>query len=148
LSFHDRANKILENFAAGFQKSALALISFYISAIILKTLNKDKLVDVFTWDAALLSTAFVFGAWLYFRACKWEMAAQTVRFKTHYNNLKKRYTDLLTTEDIRVILNDDEDFKNDVDFIREKGRVYTRLWLGIMLILLVVTWSLYLKYHY
>ena len=75
------------------------------------------------------------------------MKAQTTRFKTHYGDLKKRYTDLLTTDDIQTILNSDEDFKNDLEFIRAKGRIYTRLWIGIMVILLVVTWSLYLKYH-
>lgn len=66
LSFHDRANKIIETFASGFQKSAFALITFYISAIILKMLNKDKLIEIFTIDAAVLSTAFILCSAIYY----------------------------------------------------------------------------------
>lgn len=147
LNFHDRANKIIETFASGFQKSAFALITFYISAIILKVLNKDKLIDVFTIDTAILSTTFIVCSLIYYFVSKWEVNAQKIRFKNNYANIKKRYTDLLDEQDISRILNDDHEFNSDVKFIEDKGEIYTIMWFLILFIFFFSTWLLYFIYN-
>ncbi|MBT2560843.1 hypothetical protein J7E50_08345 [Pedobacter sp. ISL-68] len=147
LSFHDRANKIIETFASGFQKSALALITFYTSAIVLKILNKDKLIEVFTIDAALLSTGFILCSAGYFFLSKWEVNAQRKRFEQNYADIKKRYADLLDEQDIERILNNDNEFKNDLKFMIDKGRNYTLLWFYFLIILLIITWLSYFIYN-
>ncbi|MEO6521691.1 MAG: hypothetical protein ABIN91_08435 [Mucilaginibacter sp.] len=147
LSFHDRANKIIETFAAGFQKSALALISFYISAIILKLLSKTALTNVFTIDSTVLSIVFIICSYLYFRASLWEVIEQRKRFVDSYNNLKDRYLDLLDSADIQRILNNDKEFNSDLLFIDQKRLIYARIWLGYLWLLLIATVSLYLFYN-
>lgn len=147
LSFHDRANKIIETFASGFQKSAFALITFYISAIILKVLNKDTLIDVFTIDTSILSTAFIFCSAIYFFISKWEVNAQRDRFENNYADVKKRYTDLLDEQDICRILNNDHEFKSDLNFIKDKGNIYTLMWFIVLGVFLISTWTLYFLYH-
>lgn len=124
LGFHDRANKIVETFASGFQKSAFALITFYISAIILKVLNKDKLIEIFTIDAAVLSTAFILCSVIYYLVLIWEVKAQRKRFENNYKDVKKRYTDLLDEQDINRILNNDIEIKKDITFVNTKTKVY------------------------
>jgi hypothetical protein len=147
LSFHDRANKIIETFASGFQKSALALITFYISAIILKVLNKDKLIEVFTIDAAVLSSAFILCSVVYYFVLKWEVKAQRIRFENNYKDVKRRYTDLLDEQDIDRILNNDHEFKSDLNFIKAKGKNYTNMWFIFLSIFLISTWLLYFIYN-
>jgi hypothetical protein len=143
LSFHDRANKIIETFASGFQKSALALLTFYITVFALKFLNKDDLTNIFTWDASILSTAFVTFTGAYFFAARWEVRVQQKRFHDNYFNLKKRYEDLLDTQDIERILNNDREFEEDIAFMEEKRKIYSRLWVGFLILLLCVTWFLF-----
>lgn len=147
LSFHDRANKIIENFAAGFQKSAFALITFYISAIILKVLNKNKLVDVFTIDTAILSTSFIACSVIYYFVQKWEVNAQRIRFENNYQDVKARYTDLLDAQDIDRIMNNDHEFNSDLTFIKTKGKIYSIMWFAFLGIFLATTWLLYFIYN-
>lgn len=147
VSFHDRANKIIEVFASGFQKSALALVTFYISAVILKVLKQDTLVNVFSIDAAILSTGFIACSGLYYFVSKWEVSAQRSRFVESYDNMKERYKDLLDDQDITRILRDDKDFDKDLEFIDNKGRRYSLLWFSTLGIFLIVTWGLYIIYH-
>ncbi|REA56146.1 hypothetical protein DSL64_27380 [Dyadobacter luteus] len=117
LDFNNRANKIVEIFASGFQKSTLALISFYISAIVIRVLSKGDFVNIFSLDATILSLAFLSGSIIYYMVSRWEIKAQRTRFVNSYENLKKRYTDLLEPDDIKRILNNDTEYQQDLDFI-------------------------------
>jgi hypothetical protein len=147
LGFHDRANKIIETFASGFQKSAFALMTFYISAIILKVLSKDKLIEVFTIDAATLSTAFILCSIVYFFVSKWEVNAQKLRFQNNYKDVKSRYTDLLDEQDINRILNNDHEFSSDIQFVEDKAKFYTLMWFIFLSIFFITTWLLYFIYN-
>lgn len=147
LGFHDRANKIVEAFASGFQKSSLALITFYISAIVLRILKSDDLVNIFTIDAAILSTAFIACSWGYYYALDWEVSAQKERFKRHYTNIKDRYRDLLDNQDISRILNNDKEFKQDLEFMDRKVSSYRLLWFFELGLLLLATWGIYCIYN-
>jgi hypothetical protein len=147
LEFNNRANKLIETFASGFNKSALALITFYISSIVLKVLGKGEFINVFTPDATLLSIAFISGSYIYYRVARWEVIEQRSRFVESYNNLKERYTDLLNDQDINRIVNGDKEFNKDVAFINSKLRVYSNMWKGFLLILLFVTIILFLMYN-
>ncbi len=129
LDFNNRANKVIETFASGFQKSALALITFYFSAIAIKVLGNGNFVDVFTLDTTVLSIVFLAGSLIYFFVAKWEVKEQRKRFVDSYTNLKERYTDLLEKDDIQRILNNDKEFNSDVKFIDDKLKNYSKLWL-------------------
>lgn len=144
LDFNNRANKIVENFASGFQRSALALISFYISAILIRALSRGESGNIFPLDATILSFAFLAGAFIYFLVSKWEINEQRKRFEDSYSNLKLRYKDLLEEDDIKKILNNDKEFKEDLYFIQRKRSIYSKMWLGFLGILLIATILLYI----
>jgi hypothetical protein len=95
LDFNNRANKVIETFASGFQKNAMALITFYFSAVAIKVLGNGDFVNVFTLDTTVLSSVFLTGSFLYYRVAKWEVEEQKKRFIASYTNLKERYADLL-----------------------------------------------------
>lgn len=147
IDFNNRANKIIETFASGFQKSSLALISFYISAIAIKVLGKGEFTSIFSLDATVLSLSFLFGSLIYYRVSRWEIDEQRKRFISSYKNLKTRYTDLLDEEDINRILNNDNEFNEDIKFINDKKKNYSRMWLGVNAILAFATIFLFVCYN-
>jgi hypothetical protein len=147
LDFNNRANKIVETFASGFQKSTLALISFYLSAIVIRVLNKGDFVNVFSLDTTVLSLAFLSGSIIYYRVSRWEIKEQRNRFVNSYENLKKRYTDLLEPDDIMKILNNDTEFQQDLDFIDKKRKAYSRMWLTVIVLLASSSLLLFIAYN-
>jgi hypothetical protein len=147
LDFNNRANKIIESFASGFQKSALALVTFYFSAIAIKVLGQGQFLNVFTLDATLLAIAFLAGSLVYYFVSRWEVIQQRERFVKSYTNLKDRYTDLLDALDIQRILNSDKEFNADLNFIDSKLRAYSRMWWIFLLILFLATITLFLTYN-
>lgn len=147
LDFNNRANKIVETFASGFQKSTLALISFYLSAIVIRVLSKGDFVNIFSLDATVLSLAFLSGSIIYYWVSRWEIKVQRTRFVNSYENLKKRYTDLLEPDDIKKILNNDTEFNQDLDFIDKKRKAYSRMWLTVVVLLASSTLFLFITYN-
>jgi hypothetical protein len=148
LSFHDRSDKIIGTFASGFQKSALALISLYISTIALKIITKGELLSAFTLDATILSFAFIFFSFIYYAISVWEVKEQRKRFVNSYNGLKERYTDLLDSNDIQRILNNDKEFSEDLAFIDTKFYRYKIMWIIFLSALAVTTLFLFLINHF
>lgn len=147
LDFNNRANKIVETFASGFQKSTLAMISFYISAIVIRVLSKGDFVNIFSLDATILSLAFLSGSIIYYWVSRWEIKVQRTRFVNSYENLKKRYTDLLEPDDIKKILNNDTEFQQDLNFIDKKRKAYGRMWLTVVVLLASSTLYLFITYN-
>lgn len=147
LDFNNRANKIVEIFASGFQKSTLALISFYISAIVIRVLSKGDFVNIFSLDATILSLVFLSGSIIFYWVSRWEIKVQRTRFVNSYENLKIRYTDLLEPDDIKKILNNDTEFQQDLDFIDKKRKAYSRMWLAVVVLLASSTLFLFITYN-
>lgn len=147
IDFNNRANKIVEVFASGFQKSSLALISFYISAIAIRVLGKGEFKSIFSLDATILSLSFLSGSLIYFWVSQWELREQRKRFVNSYNNLKTRYTDLLDKDDINRILNNDNEFNEDLKFIDNKKKIYSIMWIVFVAILGLTTIFLFVCYN-
>jgi len=147
LEFNSKANRIVDNFASGFQKSALALITFYSSAIVIRVLSKGNFENIFSLDATILSFAFIIGSLIYYFVARWEIKTQRERFVNIYNNLKERYTDLLEISDIVRILNSDKDFDEDIKYIDSKTKMFSWLWICLMIIFSITTLTLFLCYN-
>lgn len=147
LDFNKRANAVIDTFASGFQKNALALLTFYLSAVAIKLLGKGEFLNIFTLDATVLSFVFISGSSIYFFVARWEVKAQLTRFRESYNNMKERYKDLLEQGDIELILNHDKEFNADVKFINAKLKNYSILWFALLLILSLGTTFLYIVYN-
>ncbi|WHT38708.1 hypothetical protein QNH98_17230 [Myroides sp. mNGS23_01] len=125
----------------------MALISFYISAIAIRVLGKGEFTSIFSLDATILSLSFLSGSLIYFWISRWELKEQRKRFVNSYNNLKTRYTDLLDKDDINRILNNDNEFNEDVKFIDDKKRNYSIMWIAFISILGLSTIFLFICYN-
>lgn len=146
IEFNEYANKIVGSFASGFQKNAFALISFYSSVIVIGVLNNVKFKNIFTIDVFLLSTSFLFISIIYLVLSIWEIKKEKERFKNNYCNMKDRYLDLLTRNDINKILNNDKDYKDNIIFINWKSNTYLCLWVIVIVVLFLTSYYLYYIY--
>jgi hypothetical protein len=142
-SFSDRANKIIEVFASGFQKSAVAFVSLFATIVIIRVLTTHEFTHIFTRDALVVSFAFLASSFGYFFVARWEVTIQKKRFENAYRLMKERNRDLLTEGDIQSILNHDEEFISDKLFIESKQRNYTLLWLGYLALFMILSLILY-----
>jgi hypothetical protein len=147
LKVHDRANALADTFASGLQKNGLALITFYISVIVLKVVSKDHLLNVFTLDTSIFSTVIIICSFLYFWFSRWELLTQKKRFAEQYFELKRRNLDLLDMQDIKRILNDDREYIQDLEFIKTKLRNYSFMWVCFLMLMFISTWFLFFWYN-
>ena len=139
IELSNKATKIAESFGDGFRKSILVTASFYASTIAIKALSKGDFSNIFSIDATVLSLSFILISFIYFLVSRWEIKKQKQRFIIGYNNLKGRYTDLLTSDDINRILNDDIEFNQDLEFINSKIKLFTWAWVSFLIIFFLAT---------
>ncbi|MCX2432164.1 hypothetical protein [Pedobacter sp. GR22-10] len=128
IDYNKRANSIVESFASTFQKSALSVLTLFSSIIAIKVLGTSTTSGNFVTYSTIFSLIILGISLLYMLISKAEANEQKSRYKSSYLNFKERYTDLLNTDDIRRILNEDKEFEADVKFITKKIKSYTILW--------------------
>lgn len=139
LDYGKRVASFTDNFANGFQKSALSLVTFFSSLIVTRILAPPKNNSDFMLYSTLITVVFIGITFIYMIISRYELNEQEIRFKKSYEDFKKRYTDLLTEEDIARILNNDEEHKSDLLYITKKKRWYTNLWVLVLALILIAT---------
>ncbi|NML71858.1 hypothetical protein HHL23_18950 [Chryseobacterium sp. RP-3-3] len=144
LDYGKRVASFTDNFANGFQKSALSLVTFFSSLIVTRILATPKNNSDFIVYSTLITFVFIGITLVYMIISRFELDEQETRFKKSYEDFKKRYTDLLTEEDIARILNNDEEHKSDLLYIKKKKKWYTTLWIVVLVLILVATVVYYL----
>ncbi|WNI36489.1 hypothetical protein [Chryseobacterium sp. SG20098] len=139
-----RVASFTDNFANGFQKSALSLVTFFSSLIVTRILATPKNNSDFIMYSTLITLVFLGITLVYMIISRFELSEQESRFKKSYSDFKKRYTDLLTEEDIARILNNDEEHNSDLLYITKKRKWYTTLWILVLALILIATIVYYL----
>ena len=139
LDYGKRVASFTDNFANGFQKSALSLVTFFSSLIVTRILATPKNNSDFIMYSTLITLVFIGITLVYMIISRYELNEQESRFKKSYEDFKKRYTDLLTEEDITRILNNDEEHNSDLLYIKKKKKWYTTLWVLVLVLILIAT---------
>lgn len=137
-NFNKRANQIVETFAASFHKSVLSLVTLYASIIVIKLLNQ-KNSEISRHNILFILLGFCFVSLVILVYVTQDVKSLKGKFIKDYNNLKNRYTDLLTERDINKILNNDTEFKENISFINNKTRRYRILWILVLAIIIIFT---------
>ncbi|WP_077416133.1 hypothetical protein [Chryseobacterium sp. JV274] len=139
LDYGKRVASFTDNFANGFQKSALSLVTFFSSLIVTRILATPKNSSDFILYSTLITFVFISITLVYMIISRFELTEQENRFKKSYNDFKIRYTDLLTEEDIARILNNDEEHNSDLLYIKKKKKWYTTLWILVLVLIFIST---------
>jgi len=143
IDFNKRATLIVDSFASSFQKSAFAVFTTFSAILAIKYLGVVQVTTTFASNAAIFSLVFIIISALYLYVSKWDIKMQKDRFISSYGDLKKRYTDLLVTEDIERILNFDAAYDQDLAYINQKEKRYTQLWMAVLIAMALITISFY-----
>ncbi|WP_341221598.1 hypothetical protein [Polaribacter atrinae] len=138
-------NKSIDSFVTNFQKSSFVFISFFLSVFIFKVVNKSALVEIFTKETSLIGIGFIIISFLYLIASRIIISMESNRIEKRYNNLKKRYEDVLIKQDIEKILNKDFEYKSEKTHLKDRIFIYTIVW---VLSLITFTVALFLASEY
>ncbi len=147
IELQNKADRITENFVSDYKKSFLAVVSFFISVIVIKVVSNSDFSGGFTIEVTFLSIGFLLISLIVMFFARWEINKQIERYTNFYENLKDRYKDLLEESDINRILNNDKDFLNNKKFIEKRKRNYTILWVVSLIILFVISIILFVVSH-
>lgn len=139
LDYGKRVASFTDNFANGFQKSALSLVTFFSSLIVTRILATPKNNSDFIMYSTLITLVFIGITLIYMIISRLELNEQEIRFKKSYKDFKKRYADLLTEDDIARILNNDEEHNSDLLYITKKKKWYSYLWISVLVLILIST---------
>jgi hypothetical protein len=143
VELQNKADKIVENFISDYKKTFLAVLSFFISVIVIRVVSKGDFTGGFTKEVTFLIIGFLIISLLVMFFARCEVNKQMKRYEEFYTNLKARYIDLLDTNDINRILNNDADFNCNEKFIKNKKCAYTILWVISLIILFIITITLF-----
>lgn len=140
--FSQRSNKLVEEYGNNFQKNILGFLSFFATVVVVRAISTSGFANLFTNEVAWLSYFFVIVSILYFIISLWDLNLGRKRIVNSYTLLKRRYEDLLDPNDITRILNNDVEFRNDMNYITRKRNYISLLWVvcfsllsGLILIL-------------
>jgi len=122
---------IVDGFAGDFKKNIITLLSFFISVIVIRVVSKGDFSGGFTNEVMILSIAFLLisvGLLLYAR---WEFTRKIDLFEKHYDQLKDRYRDLLSKEELNSIFEDcnPQNDRSNSSFVLKQKKLYTILWI-------------------
>lgn len=134
-----KVNQSLDTFFSNFQKNLLIFISFFLSVYIYKITRNSSNSNIFNKETSLIGLYFVILSTLFLIVSIIIYRADKNRMKKRYENIKKRYQDVLIKDDIDKIINDDFEYKNEISFLEKRINWYTGLWItSIVLFVLLL----------
>ena len=71
----------------------------------------------------------------------WILSLEKKRINQKYNNIKDRSLDLLLKEDIDIILKNDNEYNDEIEFLDKRKNLYIKLWASTLIIFLVVLFT-------
>ncbi len=134
---------------AGKYSSALiqnvgALLSFFITTIIVNGVSGKGLQGVFTRDITYLTNAFLGGSLVYLALSVYIFLRQRTRIKKDFNTTKEQYADLLDQEDLARLFKT-EQINEIIAEMRRMAIGISLAWIIVVLGLGYVTNTLYLS---
>lgn len=128
-SLSNKFDEVAYKLTSSFKTSFYTLITFFISLILLKIINKtDSNFHIFTEEILIFLSSILFGMFLFKHYNIHEVKQTTNRLQKTYKQLKEQYTDILDKNDLEQIFSKYNFEKNNLDFIEEQIKKYNLLW--------------------
>ena len=124
------------------KKSVFVFLSFFISIFLFKFLKGGDIDNIFTLDATIFSISFLVISIIFLIYSYNKIQNEITRLGRKYSNLKNRYLDLLNQEDIDKILDSDNEFNYEINYIKDRKRKNTQLWISTIIILALTIFGL------
>ena len=134
----DKTSEIVAEYLSNYQKSIFVYISFFASVLILRVLNTGNFENTFTREPTLLALGFLVLSLIFLVFSSFNLNSEKKRLTRKYDNLKKRYYDLLVKEDIDKILRNDSEFNYEIRFVEKRHNSLLILWIITLIALIVI----------
>ncbi|WP_122429560.1 hypothetical protein [Pseudomonas viridiflava] len=136
----EKASEVAKTINAYLRTSIFSLFSFLLTAFLIRALGKNTAPETPILSSGvywifLLIFAVSLIVLLY---AVGETNAELRRYKASYKTFRKRYSDLLSREDLNQIFNNDKDFNRDIEYIRKSRKKAVTLWLTTLSIIFIV----------
>lgn len=145
IDLQGKIDKIVNGFIGDYKKNILTLLSFFISVIVIRAVSKGDFIGGFTTEIVILSYSFLLisiGIMFY---SKWELKKRVSIFDKHYSQLRERYKELLSEDELERIFEDCNPKQIDSkSFIKDQEKLYTILWISSVIILTIAITLIYL----
>lgn len=140
-SMNEKMMALSSSFASRLRNNLLALISFYVTTIVINTISTGKIVNIFTKDIVVLSYVFCVCSLFYYIVCLAEVLIEKNSYKRLYKRQKGMYVGVLSDKDIDNIYINDKPFEEDNKNVNIIVIVYSLLWFVCVI-------STYIAVHY
>lgn len=140
LDLQSKASEIVESYIGQFKQSLLAILSFLTTVIILNVITAGDFKSCFTTPILWILTAFVVISAFLMTYYRWEVTNKLRRHFKQHKEIKDRYKDLFSPEELEYIF---KDYNNDnkdsnIRFVNMQISLYTAIWKCSLLVVLVI----------
>ncbi|HBP50577.1 MAG TPA: hypothetical protein DD669_22560 [Pseudomonas sp.] len=130
----EKASDMVKSIGTYLRTSIFSVYSFVITTFIIRSMSKTSTGGLFSDDIYVIFIMFIFlsaGTLVY--AYK-EASAELRRFESIYDAFKSRFDDLLSKSDRDRILQNDKEYKRDVEYVKQSRKRAVYLWVACLLI--------------
>jgi hypothetical protein len=133
-----KVNQSLDIFFNSFQKSLFVFISFFLTVFIYKIINKAEVDKIFNKETSIIGLGLLLLSLFFMIFSRVILSLDKERMKSRYEKVKDRYKDVLITEDIEKILNNDEEYLSEISYLNKRVYWYTLLWIITLMLFLII----------
>lgn len=131
-----RTNEVSKQFIENFKKNMNSILYFFITVFVIRFISKPD-GKVITSEAMILSLGFIMISFFYLCYSNRVFRCDKKYLEEKYKNIEVRYSDLFLKEDIKKILNNDHEFKNELEHLKKVHSRYQFLWISINILLII-----------
>lgn len=141
LDMQERVNAIVEGFTGDFHKSVISLGTFFLTVMVVRVIARGDIAGAFTGNIAILSLAFITLSAVNLVYSRESLCRKEKLFTKHYEQLKERYSQLLSEEEKQKMFEDSDPRKDGThaNYILWQKSRYTWIWaIALVLFALLV----------
>lgn len=139
-----KAESYSSSFADIFKTNILIFLSYFLSMIVVTAIDKGKFINMFSTEVTTVTLVILTISFFYKKLAVKELNEKIDRFKTKYQLLKKRYSDILEEENLNNLFTNDVEHDADVEYMNKSLDKFNKLWTGTIIAFSVVSISFWL----
>lgn len=133
-----QVNTIINDFIDSFKKNIASFLTFFLGTIIANLVSDSPLDNILTKDIKRLLMCILAGSFIYLIFSILECCFKFISYKNSYLYLKKSYEDVLNENDLKIIFDNDNDYKKNKNIVKTMITLFSILWL--ILIIVIYIW--------
>ncbi|MBB5225208.1 hypothetical protein DYE50_04940 [Treponema ruminis] len=145
ITLQGEINSIVSSFIDDFKKNIITVLSLFISVIVVNVISNSNYIKGFNNNIILLIFSFLLISLIYLFFSRWELDQKTKLYEKHFNQIKQRYSHVLSEVELQGIFDDCNPDKDGThaSFIIQQRNFYSVLWFLSLLILFIITLEIY-----